>query len=941
MKLFSTSCETLYLGWDRPLLPQAVSLLHDRFSVDGRWDLSAWICVLPSTSAVRRFSELLQSADEAVALQPPRVITVGQLPELLYRGSGRQAIDFEQTLAWATVLRQVPPEDLAPLMPDPPEPEALVPWLELAGTLRRLHEELAADHLTFAEVIDFSETDAEKRRWKLLATLFADYEDVIAQAGLVDAHVARRDAVERGRCRTDKKIALIGTSDLSKAIVAMLRSLDSDLMSLVAAPPSAAHRFDEFGCVETDSWTEHQLPLRDSQLIAAGDVSDQAAAVAESLADFASSHSADEITIGITDASQIGPLEVQLRGCGVKTFRHLGWTVAETAIGRLFKLMETHLHRQSWESLAALARHADVCDRITRDLQSAGLAIGDETDWLGQLDQLRGEHYPRQLRQPLPKGAASLTLATAVAEWVEGWLADFRGPTRPLAEWSRLLDSWLIDLYGDQGQNATQWGRTRAAVTALQRLLGRFAELNSSLDVAVSGAAAVAALASRFADLRVFAESADDQVELVGWLDLSLNDAAAMVVTGLNHPFVPAATTSDPFLPGTLRSRLRMADNDRRFARDVYAMHLMLSTRKEIRFIAGKSAADRSPTPPSRLLTAASDVDIARRIRQLLAEIRDAQPVEHEWDRGHETCLPVPVLTSAADAEISSLSVTAFRDYLACPYRFYLRHVLKLRPLDDAANELAANQFGDLVHAALERFGQSDQRHESDSSRIESSLLEHLQDYFDEHYGENVSTAVHVQLAQARRRIAFVANEQARRVAAGWQIHASEASVGPEQGAGIEIDGEWMGLKGRFDRIDRHADGRWAILDYKTHGHRPERKHLRRTPHGEEWIDLQLPLYRFMVPFLGIEADPEDVELGYFNVAEKESDTRINIAEFSPAQLRQAEERVYECIRGIRRGDFSPSQDRIPFDDYGAILQTGVASRLLDQSELALQEVGE
>ena len=46
-----------------------------------------------------------------------------------------------------------------------------------------------------------------------------------------------------------------------------------------------------------------------------------------------------------------------------------------------------------------------------------------------------------------------------------------------------------------------------------------------------------------------------------------------------------------------------------------------------------------------------------------------------------------------------------------------------------------------------------------------------------------------------------------------------------------------------------------------------------------QWIDLQLPLYRMMVPFLGIKEDPSTVELGYFNISEKDDETKINIAE--------------------------------------------------------------
>ena len=286
------------------------------------------------------------------------------------------------------------------------------------------------------------------------------------------------------------------------------------------------------------------------------------------------------------------------------------------------------------------------------------------------------------------------------------------------------------------------------------------------------------------------------------------------------------------------------------------------------------------------------------------------------------------------------MSVTAFRDYLDCPYRFYLRHVLKLRPMDDATGELAANQFGDMVHGALETYGDSSDRDEADRGKIEEALMSHLHDYVGKHYGSAVSSAVTLQVAQAERRLKAVAKQQAVRIAQGWTIHASEAAVNESDGAGIEVDGMTMGLRGRFDRIDFHAQtGRYAILDYKTHGHRPEKKHLKKVDGIYHWIDLQLPLYRMMVPFLGIKEDPATVELGYFNISEKDEETKINIAEFSEEQMNEAVEIIQECVRGIWAEQFEPTTERVQYDDYDMILQSGVANRLIQEAGVSANEV--
>jgi ATP-dependent helicase/nuclease subunit B len=939
VKLFSISCETLFLGWDAPFLPAAASTLRQRWAHGHRLDLSEVICVLPTSYSAAGMKERLEAEARTHDLQyqPPRIITVGQLPEHLYQAPRRIALELEQTLAWTRVIRSLDPADLQPLLPTIPAPEPIGPWMEIAGAINRLHETLATSRLTFHDVIELAETDVEKRRWKLLSRINSLYLNALAEADLCDPYASRREAVSQGRCRSDHTIVLVGTSDLSDALIAMLRSLDSNLMALVAAPQREASRFDEFGCVDTAGWLQQHLPLRDDHLVTAHDVADQAVAVTECLAELASNYRTDEVTVGVTDESQVGPIEMELRCCGVATHRQLGWTVSETSIGRLLDLTSAFLTRGTWSTLAALVRHADVSAYLSRHL---GI---QPTQWLTELDQLLSEFFPVRVADPLSATASQqCPLAQRIVSLVQEWLRPLTQHEQSIACWSSVVLSWLHDLYPvDESdhealEDSELHDRTKLAIASTKRLLERYSALSDRLDLTVAGATALEMLSARLADVRIAQPVRQGEISILGWLDLSLDDSKLLVVNGLNHPFVPAGVTSDPFLPGTLRSRLRMEDNNRRYARDAYAMHLMITTRPCVRFIVGSTAADQTPTPPSRLLAAAPGADVARRIQRLLGRGRTASPVVHRWHEhpGHHR-LPIPKLPIQIDQPaVTSMSVTAFADYLRCPYRFYLRHVLKLKPLADDANELAANQFGNLVHAALERFGLSDDRNEVDASKIQQLLIGHLHDFASEYYGQSVSTAVTLQIAQAQQRLKVVARQQARRRGEGWLIHAAEESVNEDDGAAIEVDGRQMGLRGRFDRIDFHpATGQWAILDYKTHGHRPEKKHLKKTDEGFRWVDLQLPLYRLMIPYLGIDAAPDQVQLGYFNISEKDEETRINIAEFTPQQMAQAEQLIRDCVARIWAGDFEPTSDRIQYDDYGMILQTSVASRLLDQVE--------
>ncbi|MBL8826457.1 MAG: hypothetical protein JNM18_05690, partial [Planctomycetaceae bacterium] len=75
-----------FLGWDRPLLAAAVDELLSLFGQAASLDLGEVIVVTPGAAAGRRLLELLvdRATNEHRPLVPPRFVTQGELPELLY-----------------------------------------------------------------------------------------------------------------------------------------------------------------------------------------------------------------------------------------------------------------------------------------------------------------------------------------------------------------------------------------------------------------------------------------------------------------------------------------------------------------------------------------------------------------------------------------------------------------------------------------------------------------------------------------------------------------------------------------------------------------------------------------------------------------------------------------------------------------------------------------
>jgi ATP-dependent helicase/DNAse subunit B len=271
------------------------------------------------------------------------------------------------------------------------------------------------------------------------------------------------------------------------------------------------------------------------------------------------------------------------------------------------------------------------------------------------------------------------------------------------------------------------------------------------------------------------------------------------------------------------------------------------------------------------------------------------------------------------------LRITAFRDYLACPYRFYLKHVEGLEAVSDSLDELDGGGFGSLAHEVLRRFGAGKSRHSIDALEIQEALERELDRCAAEMFGSRPLPSLLVQVEQLRWRLRAFAEKQAAWSGQGWRIEHVEVDVGEACGAKLNVDGQPFGLTGRMDRIDVHATtGERVIFDYKTAdaGDSPQGTHCCR----DKWIDLQLPLYRHLAAALGIVGP---IRLGYIVLPKDCSSTQFVLAEWDAASLESADECARAVVRGIRAQVFFPPADPPPkfYDDFGPICQDGVLDR--------------
>ena len=202
------SINRVFLNWTRPALPAAVDWLIERFSAAGQLDLGGVVLALPGGRAGRRLLEILVAEAERrqLLLCPPRMVTAGKLPELLYPAQRPFADALVQQLAWVAAIRQTDPHSTELVVPVVPARDDLPAWLALGEMLGRLHGELAADALDFSKVAECGcrlEGFREAARWQALAAIQKHYLGQLDGLGLWDLQTARLVAIDRRECRTE------------------------------------------------------------------------------------------------------------------------------------------------------------------------------------------------------------------------------------------------------------------------------------------------------------------------------------------------------------------------------------------------------------------------------------------------------------------------------------------------------------------------------------------------------------------------------------------------------------------------------------------------------------------------------------------------------------------------------------------------------------------
>lgn len=918
--------ERVFLGWHEPFLPLAVKWMAARGA-----DWSDTLVVVPTAQSGRRLREMLAEACGGAVLSPMTIT-----PGMMLRGEDAHGIaeNWEEELAWISELEAIREwEPFKEIMPEPDRDDDR--WaVGLARELAALRRELQENGHTLASAANRLAETVECERWQALATLERTMLSRMQSWGLRDRSRVFSEILPSAE--STSKILLAGVPDLPPVVAAAMEQDARLIIALVAAPAGESSNFSSCG-IPLEIWSERELPWPEGHVFVASDPRHQAAIALTEIAGTAAA--SDAIAIGCPDAEVGEELARALGRHDWPTFHPAGPAPPDPSL-TWWRVFSQWLRNPDFATLAELlafpqsgklvggARfqksgtlHRMMDEAMVRDAADLRHQLAENPDFASHPD----EEKARSVRENANK---LLDSATSMETWRASYQSgDFLQTTRK-----------LLDITADP----------QAATTlAIYRWLDRAEPMMRRLHKP-AGFWLDLMLASLPATSPTPPE--DRVIDVQGWLEVFHEPGNHLVLCGLNEGRVPAKPTGETWLGEPARARLGLITADARAARDAWLFHAITTARMgengSITLVCGKSSAGGDALLPSRLLLTGGGQSLARRVKHLFHAVEPPDAgIRREADdwKWHPPAIEPTRLPSA----------TVLRDYLACPFRFYLKNVLRMRQPEPERGEWNARDFGNIVHKALENWGQIRDAHGSSAEEIATHLIDEADRLITMGFEGRPPLAVLLQRDALHQRLRWTARVLAEIHTDGWEILETEKPIKIPVSGGRHISGT-------IDRIDRHREsGAVRIIDYKT-GKLPDRKNgkveaahrigatasvVKRFAHlpadcpawhqvedgkGKVldcvWENLQLPLY-----VAAVAGDYDTLpEPCYLTIGDTRDRVGLHAWErFSQADVESAMACANWIIERIGQKIFMPPAENVRYDDFEILAARGSLAELV------------
>ncbi|MGE3510451.1 MAG: PD-(D/E)XK nuclease family protein [Vicinamibacterales bacterium] len=470
--------------------------------------------------------------------------------------------------------------------------------------------------------------------------------------------------------------------------------------------------------------------------------------------------------------------------------------------------------------------------------------------------------------------------------------------------------------------------REQRARTALLGLLAALADAHAAFHDPVWTIAELAAAVRRWIEEETFAdEPTGEGVQLLNDRAVRYGSYDDITIVGLIESEWPERQARNIFYPsGLLKALGWPSEHTRRSAADARFVDLLGTAARRVAvstitlddeaIVMRSMQLDEIPRArlsavPSRQRDARITVDEA--LARAPVDLRPLAETTREWATLRQRRPPGTEPRYHGDVgprPSRAWSVSALESYLACPFKFFAQHVLRLDEEPEDSDVMNPRQQGQFVHKVFEEFFAVWQRR--GGGTISPATLDAARQVFATVVEAQLEALSGAEAGLERTRLlgssaAAGLGEAVLRMEAERPTRVIERRLEARLDGPITIETEQgprvVELKGKTDRIDLLEDGTFRVIDYKL-GWPPPRARA-----------LQLPIYAIAAQQLLQRTQARRWELGEAVYLAFKGPKRV-VPLFSQLADRDqvlvdAQQRVADILDAIERGEFPPRPDDV------------------------------
>lgn len=862
-KLDSTLIKRVFLGWDKPLLWSLVEWLKSE--TNSSFNYSAYTIICPSKRAQKRIAELLSGdgrLEKRSILAPKLYSSLTQALSNFTSTNSKSPISITEALiAWDESVKKHNEE--TPRTSDDKSP-LIGP--QLVTYLEKLRKELISHNLCIKDIIELAPdllSNSQQNLLEELSQVEGHYEEILDSHNLYDRILDQEILIPK------TKFIFVGYHKISPLEISLIEEHQLEAYFLIGAPEDEANNFSNEGALQVDSWKQKPSPIEVNIVPNSFMEIDFIKAIL--------GKSPQDTSCCILEESLIGPLQASLLNenlhfiaLGSKPFTNSLWG--------------------SW-ILAFLGLHENTANGLN-EFFSHPLSGGEEIS--ERLDLL------------ISKNALELETLNDIYEVIlrndkSDFLLKFPYLSDPLKEESTLsaYSLAIIDILSLKI-------KTIAAIENPDEILTIAKELHALIN---------SPFKEHVLSLRDFKQILRDRlinidsthldsdgIPIIGWQETYLDDASTTVVSDCVEGNIPEYPPSDPILTDSIKARLGLPLRDYYQARDNFLLYHLKHSREKTLFLASKENLEGDLNKLSKLFLQDIEEEILlKTLSRFYTHKRSTQVKNLKSKKSASSVLPLPPEVAYENFPIESLHISPsqIKDYLKCPYHFYLRYILKLSLEDYSPEELPPFINGQLLHNVFAKVGESILTNTPKTKAEIISRANYILDKSLHTYLKNRSKEYiyHIQASLLKSKINSYANYE-------WDFLSKAplavyTEIEAKDFLSLTLNNqETISLKGRIDRVEIFEDS-IQIVDFKTGD--TELKISQCYKNGE-WLDPQLPLYGIFVNKNFHEHSDKPIKLKLHNFSS--TDNKAYIHELTPEDISKVTETAQAVAQSILNADF-------------------------------------